>query len=53
MQLIRLHAGILIEPSAAVGLAAIIENPDLFCNKTVVLILTGSNLTEEQIQKWF
>jgi threonine dehydratase len=53
MQLVRLHAGILIEPSAAVGLAAMIENPELFRDKTVALILTGSNLTEEQIQKWF
>jgi len=53
MQLIRLHAGLLIEPSAAVGLAAIIENPELFTNKTVALILTGSNLTEQQMQQWF
>ncbi len=53
MQLIRLHAGVLVEPSAAVGLAAMLENPDLFTNKTVALVLTGSNLTEEQIQKWF
>jgi threonine dehydratase len=53
MRLIQFHAGILIEPSAAVGLAAIIENPELFRNKTVALILTGSNLTEEQIKNWF
>lgn len=53
MQLIRLHAGILIEPSAAVGLAAMIENRELFSGKTVALILTGSNLTEQQVQQWF
>jgi threonine dehydratase len=53
MKLIQFHAGILIEPSAAVGLAAIIENPELFKYKTVALILTGSNLTEEQIKNWF
>ena len=53
MQLIRLHAGLLIEPSAAVGLAAMLENRELFTGKTVALILTGSNLTEQQIQQWF
>jgi threonine dehydratase len=53
MQLVRLHAGILIEPSAAVGLAAILENGELFAGKTVALVLTGSNLTEEQIKNWF
>jgi threonine dehydratase len=53
MQLLRLHAGIIVEPSAAVGLAALLENRELFAGKSVVLILTGSNLTEEQLQQWF
>lgn len=53
MQLLRLHAGILVEPSAAVGLAALLENRELFARQRVVLILTGSNLTEQQIQQWF
>jgi threonine dehydratase len=53
MQLVRLHAGILIEPSAAVGLAAMLEKDELFSGKTVALILTGSNLTEQQMQQWF
>jgi threonine dehydratase len=53
MQLIRLHAGVLVEPSAAVGLAAILENTELFTGKTVVLVLTGSNLTGQQMQEWF
>jgi len=53
MQLVRQHAGILIEPSAAVGLAAMLENRELFTGKTVALILTGSNLTDQQVQQWF
>ncbi|HZY82739.1 MAG TPA: pyridoxal-phosphate dependent enzyme [Cyclobacteriaceae bacterium] len=53
MQLLRLHAGIIVEPSAAVGLAALLENRELFAGKSVVLILTGSNLTEQQLQQWF
>ena len=44
-------AGFLIEPSAAIGLAAMIENPELFRHKRVALILTGSNLTEQQIEQ--
>ena len=53
MQLIRLHAGLMVEPSAAVGLAAMLENRELFAGKTVALILTGSNLTEQQMMLWF
>lgn len=53
MQLIRLHAGILVEPSAAVGLAALMENRELFAGKSVVVVLTGGNLTEQQVQQWF
>lgn len=53
MQLIRLHAGLIVEPSAAVGLAAMLENRELFAGKRVALILTGGNLTEQQMQQWF
>jgi len=53
MKLIHQHVGILIEPSGAVGVAAILENKSLFKGKTVAAILCGSNLTEEQIKKWF
>jgi threonine dehydratase len=53
MQLIRLHAGLMVEPSAAVGLAAMLENRELFSGKTVALVLTGSNLTEQQVNEWF
>lgn len=53
MQLIRLHAGILVEPSGAVGLAALLQNRELFAGQRVALILTGSNLTDQQIRQWF
>jgi threonine dehydratase len=53
MQMMRLHTGLIVEPSAAVGLAAMLENRELFGGKTVALILTGSNLTEQQMQEWF
>lgn len=53
MKLLRLHTGLTVEPSAAVGLAAMLENRELFAGKTVALVLTGSNLTEQQLQQWF
>jgi threonine dehydratase len=52
MKLIHRHVGILVEPSGAVGVAAIMENKSLFNNQTVATILCGSNLTAEQMDKW-
>ncbi len=52
MKLAHLHLGLVLEPSGAVGLAAIRENPALFAGRRVATILCGGNLTEEQIQAW-
>jgi threonine dehydratase len=52
MKLLHTHAGIVVEPSGAVGLAAILENKKKFEGKTVATVICGSNLTEEQIKKW-
>lgn len=52
MQLIHQHLGIVSEPSGAVGIAAILENPNYFKNQTVATILCGGNLTSEQIKLW-
>ena len=52
MQLIHHHVGIVCEPSAAVGLAAIMENPSRFRRHTVATIITGGNLTREQMEAW-
>ena len=53
MNLIHLHAGIVSEPSGAVGIAALIENKDQFTNKTVATIICGGNVTEQQLKEWF
>jgi threonine dehydratase len=47
MQLIHRHLGIVTEPSGAVGLAAVLENPAMFAQQTVATILCGGNLTTE------
>lgn len=52
MKLIHQHVGVTPEPSAAVGIAAILENRQLFQKKKVATILCGGNLTEEQIKLW-
>ncbi|MFN0100804.1 MAG: threonine/serine dehydratase [Bryobacteraceae bacterium] len=52
MQLIHRHAGMVVEPSGAVGVAALLENPNLFPGRRVGAILCGGNLTEEQMREW-
>ena len=52
MRLIHVHAGLVVEPSGAVGIAALLENKNDFKNMTVATILCGGNLTEEQVKKW-
>lgn len=42
--LLREHAGVVAEPSAALGVAAILEDPDRFAGRRVVTIICGSNV---------
>jgi len=52
MLMIHRHAGLVVEPSAAVGVAALLENPNMFSGRRVGTILCGGNLTPEQIREW-
>jgi threonine dehydratase len=52
IKLAHKHLGIVLEPSGAVGLAAILENKDRFAGKLVATILCGGNLTEDQMRAW-
>lgn len=52
MRLVHLHAGLVIEPSAAAGLAAILEDRASFAGLRVATVLTGGNLTPEQLRSW-
>ena len=45
-------AGLVIEPSAAAGLAAIAQSATGLQGKRVATILTGGNLTEQQTRDW-
>jgi threonine dehydratase len=52
MRLIHRHAGLVVEPSGAVGVAALLERPQDFGGRLVGTILCGGNLTEAQMRDW-
>ena len=52
MRLLYRHAGLLIEPAGAAGVAAIVAEPDRFRGLAVATVLCGSNLTDDQIGRW-
>lgn len=52
MRLAHEHLGIVLEPSGAAGIAAILENRDRFAGRGVAVVLCGGNLTPEQIKLW-
>jgi threonine dehydratase len=52
MRLAHEHLGLVLEPSGAAGLAAILENRDRFRDQSVVIVLCGGNLTPEQMKLW-
>jgi threonine dehydratase len=52
MKLLFHTAGLLVEPSGAVGVAALLQHPAKFRGQRVAVILCGSNLTTDQINRW-
>lgn len=51
MRLVHQHLGLVLEPSGAVGIAALLAYPQ-FKGQRVATILCGGNLTEEQMKAW-
>ena len=45
-------AGLVVEPSAALGVAAILEDPDRFRDRTVATIICGSNVAPGDFRRW-
>ena len=45
MRLIHHHLGVAVEPSGAVGVAAILDDPERFAGRRVATILCGGNLS--------
>ena len=46
------HAGLVVEPSAALGIAAILEDPARFAERRVTTILCGSNVDPSDFARW-
>jgi threonine dehydratase len=52
MRLLYEHAGLVVEPSAALGIAAIREDPERFSGRRVTTILCGSNVAPADFARW-
>lgn len=52
MRLLYVHAGLVVEPAAALGVASILEGGGRFDGKTVATILCGSNVTPTDFDRW-
>jgi threonine dehydratase len=52
MRLAHEHLGLVLEPSGAAGLAAILEQRDRFDGQSVAVVLCGGNLTRTQMKLW-
>jgi len=52
MRLALNELGIVLEPSGAAGLAALMANPARFGRRLTATILTGGNLTAGQTERW-
>ncbi|RKN10988.1 threonine/serine dehydratase [Streptomyces radicis] len=52
MRLLLDHAGLVVEPSAALGLAAILEDRDRFAGRHVVTIVCGGNVDMDAYRRW-
>jgi len=46
------YAGLVVEPSAALGIAAVLEQPERFAGRRVTTILCGSNVGQADFARW-
>jgi len=52
MRMLLDHAGLVVEPSAALGIAAVLEDRDRFAGRHVVTIVCGSNVDVDAYRRW-
>ncbi|MFE7767175.1 threonine/serine dehydratase [Streptomyces sp. NPDC057438] len=52
MRLLLEHAGLVVEPSAALGIAAILEDRDRFAGRHVVTVVCGGNVDLDAYHRW-
>jgi threonine dehydratase len=52
MRLLHRQLGLVVEPSGAAGIAALMQHPARFEGKLVATVICGGNLTQEQMRSW-
>jgi threonine dehydratase len=52
MRMLLDRAGLVVEPSAALGIAAILEDPGRFAGRHVATIVCGSNVDPDAYHRW-
>ncbi|KDN18004.1 threonine ammonia-lyase [Amycolatopsis rifamycinica] len=52
MRLLLEHAGLVVEPSAALGIAAVLEDRDRFAGRHVVTVVCGGNVDLAAYRRW-
>jgi threonine dehydratase len=52
MRLLYRYSGLVVEPAAALGIAAILENPEQFRGRMVATILCGSGIATADFERW-
>lgn len=52
MRLLYEHAGLVVEPSAALGIATLLEQPERFAGRRVATIICGSNVVPADHARW-
>jgi threonine dehydratase len=52
MRLLYRHAGLVAEPSAALGVATVLEDRDRFAGRRVATLICGSNVATRDYERW-
>ena len=52
MRLLLDGAGLVAEPSAALGVAAVLSEPDRFAGRTIATVVCGSNVAADRFRGW-
>jgi len=52
MRMLYQHAGLVVEPSAALGVAAVLEDRERFAGRRVAAIVCGSNVMTSDFAQW-
>jgi threonine dehydratase len=52
MRMLYRNAGLIVEPSAALGIATILEDPSRYRSKRVATIICGGNVIPTDFERW-